>query len=586
VAASEVREVAVLGSTVDAREVPGTARPRTTLATWCLAAVPVAVLAQRAWALRWMNDDGVITLRVVSKLLGGHGPVFNAGERVESSTSALWVLVLSVGDVVLPLPLERIAIGLGMALTLVGVVLALLAARSLVAELHPGAVAVPVGMVVFVAVKPVWIFSSSGLEGGLVTAWLGACAWLLQRWSRGAAPLPWLTAVVVGLGPLIRPELAIYTVALLGAVLLAHRHNGWRAELRIVAWAAALPVAYQVFRMGYYGVLVPNTAIAKEASRSRWDLGWDYLRNFVDPYWLWLPLLVLAATAAVPLVSDLRRTGRRRHLLVAGAFVLGAAVQTLYVVRLGGDYIEARLLLPAFFAVLVPVAVVPVQRRYLASLLVVPWAVVSVLFLRSAIDDASFANRNLVTIDDYGWGRHGGVRQRDFSGEPGVYYNGRRLPGVRPQGDHDVVYASFGVGVSGYALRDVYVLDMLGLGDPVTAHFRLEERGLSGHEKNMSGPWFVARATEPGTELDADDIGPFPLPFPAFAMDHDVTAPFAERVADARTAIRCEKLEDFVESYTEPLTVGRFLRNIVDSFHNTALRIPFREREAVDELCR
>ena len=272
--------------------------------------------------------------------------------------------------------------------------------------------------------------------------------------------------------------------------------------------------------------------------------------------------------------------------VVAAAFLAGAAVQTLYVVRLGGDYIESRLLLPAFFAALVPVAAVPVARRYLGALVVIPWVVVSVLFLRSTIDDASFANLNPVTTNDYGWGPTGAVRRKDFSGEAGVYYDGHRLPGVRPAGGRDVVYASFGVGVSGYALRDVYVLDMLGLGDPVTAHFRLRERGLSGHEKTMPQPWFVARATAPGSDVDQEELGPFPLPFPVLAMDHDVTAPFDERVADARRAVRCDDLQDLVDSYTEPLTVGRFLRNIVDSFSNTSLRYPFREREAVAELCK
>ena len=580
------REVVVSGSTVEAPDVPSASRSWTSAASWCLLAVPVAFLAERAWSLRWMNDDGFITLRVVSKLLGGHGPVFNAGERVEAATSPLWVFVLAIGDVALPLRLERIAVGLGITLTLAGVVLALLAARSLAAHLHPGALAVPVGMLVFVAVKPVWIFSSSGLEGGLVVAWLGACALLLQRWARSDAPLPRWAAVVIGLGPLIRPELAIYTAVLLATVVVGSRRNGWPAAVRVVAWALAVPVAYQVFRMGFYGVLVPNTAIAKEAGSSRWDLGWDYLRNFVDPYWLWLPLLVLAATAYVPLVRDLRRARRRRHSLVAAGFVAAAAVQTLYIVRLGGDYIEARLLLPAFFAVLVPVAAVPLERRHLGALLVVPWVVISVLFLRSAIDDVSYANLNLVTANDYGWGPHGGARRNDFTGDPGVYYDGNRLPGVRPTGDHDVIYASFGVGVSGYALRGTYVLDMLGLGDPVTAHFRLRDRGLSGHEKTMPQPWFVARATAPGSDVDQSDLGPFPLPFPAVALDHDVTAPFDERVADAREAVECDELQDLVDSYSEPLTVGRFLRNILDSFSNTTLRYPFREQAAVDDLCR
>ena len=56
-------------------------------------------------------------------------------------------------------------------------------------------------------------------------------------------------------------------------------------------------------------------------------------------------------------------------------------------------------------------------------------------------------------------------------------------------------------------------------------------------------------------------------------------------MADARRALRCDELEAFVDSYTKPLTVGRFLRNLRDSFANTSLRYPFSERAAVAELC-
>ena len=52
---------------------------------------------------------------------------------------------------------------------------------------------------------------------------------------------------------------------------------------------------YQVFRMGYYAALVPNTALAKAAGGSRWSQGWYYLGNFVLPYGLYVPLAVFAA---------------------------------------------------------------------------------------------------------------------------------------------------------------------------------------------------------------------------------------------------------------------------------------------------
>ena len=90
-----------------------------------LLALPVVILAIGAWNYRWMADDGFINLRIVKQILAGHGPVFNAGERVEASTSPLWVALLTAGDLLTPLRIEWVAVLGGMVLTLGGLTLAL-----------------------------------------------------------------------------------------------------------------------------------------------------------------------------------------------------------------------------------------------------------------------------------------------------------------------------------------------------------------------------------------------------------------------------------------------------------------------------
>ncbi|HET7721937.1 MAG TPA: hypothetical protein VFK43_18345, partial [Acidimicrobiales bacterium] len=52
-----------------------------------LLALPIAFYAVRVWQRRWVTDDGFINFRIVQMVLAGHGPVFNAGERVEAATS-------------------------------------------------------------------------------------------------------------------------------------------------------------------------------------------------------------------------------------------------------------------------------------------------------------------------------------------------------------------------------------------------------------------------------------------------------------------------------------------------------------------
>ena len=111
-------------------------------------------------------------------------------------------------------------------------------------------------------------------------------------------------AFVAGLSVLVRPELALIGGLALIMMLIAAR--GWRRRALIVVAGGLLPVGYQIFRMGYYALLVPGTALAKDASGSKWPQGFVYLANFNEPYLLWVPAVLLLALAAVLLVTRTR----------------------------------------------------------------------------------------------------------------------------------------------------------------------------------------------------------------------------------------------------------------------------------------
>ncbi len=542
--------------------------------------LPVLVLAIAAWQYRWMSDDGFINLRIVHNLGTGHGPVFNAGERVEASTSPLWVGVLFLADLLLPLRLEWVAVVTGIVLTLAG--LTMMSAGA--ARLHERGARewlVPAGAVVLVAIAPSWKFASSGLENGLTVAWIGACTLALAPWAREPGRRLGLgTALLIGLGPVVRPELTILTLALLGVVLAFELGASWRRRISIVAVALAVPVLYEIFRMGYFAALVPNSALAKEAARPYWSAGWTYLRHAVDPYWLWIPLVVLALGAYLPLV--VRATSRRARWATA-AFAIAGVLDALYVVRVGGDFMQARLLLPALAMVCAPVAVVPLRRTTAAALLVVPWAIVAMATLRSG-DDAPQAygpaTRNAVTLSDFGF-EPGGPGLAWFDGS-GVWFIDHRLPGTPSR--HDPTVSNYGIGIEGYALRDTYLLDLLGLGDAFTSHLRLDRRGTVAHEKPLPFPWIVARTLQPGTPVTEAD---FRLPSLFFArlLDRPGNQPFAQRVADARVALRCAPIRDFLDHVTKPLTVGQFFDNLGSATANHSFRIPPEPREARRLLC-
>ncbi len=342
-----------------------------------------------AWQRRWIADDGLIVLRTVRNLLAGNGPVFNAGERVEANTSTLWTYLLALGGWVGgPMRLEYVALALALVLSVLGMALLMLGAARLYAPglLGRRAVMLPAGALVYIAIPPARDFATSGLENGLVLAYVGLLWWMMMCWSQGLRVRPpdatgnvvtaWFTgalACVAGLSVLVRPDLTLLGGLALIMMLIAAR--GWRRGMVVVVAGGLLPVAYEIFRMGYYGLLVPGTALAKDASGKKWPQGFVYLANFNRPYLLWLPAILLVVLVVLVLRMRsrpwwIRRAAPTGHgwlmrmvqspAAVVAFIVVGGLLQGLYWIRQGGDFMHGRILLTPLFCLLAPVAVIPV----------------------------------------------------------------------------------------------------------------------------------------------------------------------------------------------------------------------------------
>ena len=348
---------------------------------WASVAVVAVLFGWGAWQRRWIADDGLIVLRTVRNLLAGNGPVFNAGERVEANTSVVWTyLVYAGGWLTWPMRLEYVALVLALALSLLGLALLMLGTGRLFAPglLGRRAIMLPAGALVYAAVPPARDFATSGLESGLVMAYLGLLWWMMVCWSQAARGRPpgrvfiGALAFVAGCSVLVRPELALIGGLALIMMLIAAR--GRRRRVLIVVAGGLLPVAYQIFRMGYYGLLFPGTALAKDAAGDKWSQGVIYLSNFNRPYALWVPALLLAGLALVLRASARRRKGIHAPSSAHGPLarsvqsptavvvfiVVSGLLQALYWIRQGGDFMHGRVLLAPLMCVLAPVAVVPV----------------------------------------------------------------------------------------------------------------------------------------------------------------------------------------------------------------------------------
>jgi arabinofuranosyltransferase len=366
--------------------------PTVRISLWLSVVVIGALFAWGAWQRRWIADDGLIVLRTVRNLLAGNGPVFNAGERVEANTSTVWTyLVTLVAWIGGPLRLEYVALALALTLSVAGIVFVMLGTGRLYAPGLRGrqALLLPAGALVYIAIPPARDFATSGLENGLAMAYLGLLWWMMVCWSQGprinlrAAREPALNvttrsfdaalAFLAGLSVLIRPELALIGGVALVMMLVAAR--GWRRRLLIVVAGGLLPVLYEIFRMGYYGLLVPGTAIAKDASGSKWAQGFVYLTNFNHPYLLWVPLVLLAGLGLLLLgVRSLLWRKRGPAACIRGRWagivqsptavvvfmLVSGVVQAVYWIRQGGDFMHGRVLLTPLFCLLAPISVIPI----------------------------------------------------------------------------------------------------------------------------------------------------------------------------------------------------------------------------------
>ena len=142
-----------------------TARSLTTLSGVISAVVVAALGFYGGWQRRWMSDDGLIVLRTVRNLLAGNGPVFNAGERVETNTSTLWQYIIYIGALISGSRLETIALWAALVFTTVALFIAAVAT----AKLYQGnnRLLLPFGGILYISLPPARDFATSGLEWGL-----------------------------------------------------------------------------------------------------------------------------------------------------------------------------------------------------------------------------------------------------------------------------------------------------------------------------------------------------------------------------------------------------------------------------------
>ena len=278
-------------------------------------------------------DDAMISMRYAWNFAHGLGLVWNAGERVEGYSNLLMTLLMSLASLFLDRRLAVLAVQIaGIPTVLVTAWLA----RRVAAEVESGSTYRNLfGMLACAAVLlyfPLSYWTLMGMETGLLSLLILACAWFGLRWLRHArrADLTWMS-LAAGMAFLTRNDSILLSAVVFAYVaLVSYVRAGNSRQFIPIARAAGLValfiLAQAAFRLAYYGQLLPNTYVLKLTHyplNIRLLDGTRFVLEFLGQTW---PLFALAALAVW-------RAWRPERL-----FLLAITLTTIaYQVYVGGD---------------------------------------------------------------------------------------------------------------------------------------------------------------------------------------------------------------------------------------------------------
>ncbi len=291
-------------------------RASTMFRAWWVIALAALVLFGAVGAVfrAFTVDDAFISYRFARNVARGLGPVPNPGERVEGVSNLPWTVLLGAVARAGVAP-ERAAPVLSAlcGLLCVAGTLGLVAWRR-----HPagemGRLPLALGACIVAGGAPLALWSASGMETSAYALAIVVTLWLVHDTTlrRG---------ISAGVVAALRPE-----GILLAGALLAERSWRHRPAVRLgrmVAGVALVLVPLVLFRIFYYGDVVPNPVHAKAPGFAALGPGILYVTKLLLSY----PLLWIACLRRVPNGSSLRRR--------AVGLVL---VQMVFTVWVGGDH--------------------------------------------------------------------------------------------------------------------------------------------------------------------------------------------------------------------------------------------------------
>jgi len=286
-----------------------------------------------------ISGDAFITFRYARNLASGHGPVFNPGDHVEGYSNFLLMVLLAALHALGGLDIPATARVLGIACNLLAIVLTYGLCCKLTAGHRPTAL---IAALMVAASGCFAAYGPSGMETPLFTVLILAVVWSTINRC-------WLFAgLLIALATMTRPEGILLLLPALGWCVYSRpsRWQSLRPGLAVLGAASLLLAPWTLWRLSYYGYLLPNQIEAKRGMEFGHQImaGGRYLLGFIDYS---LPLVLpVVALAGLAFSKGLPR-GLKHSAAVDRLLSFTAALFVLFAVGVGGDWMPGcRFLVP------------------------------------------------------------------------------------------------------------------------------------------------------------------------------------------------------------------------------------------------
>lgn len=291
-------------------------------------------------------DDAMISMQYARNLAHGYGLVWNpGGDRVEGYTNPLWVLYMSIFHL-FPIVPSKISL-LVQASGAIFLIANLFWVKKIAEFISGGSTLVATGAVLLTAFYlPLINWSLQGMEVSVLTLLVSASLWQALQCIKSNRVQFGLYALL-GIGTLVRVDMLVPFLAILLFLVIAapqnrHQHLAWGGVVLIAC--VVLPT---LFRLWYYGDLLPNTYYLKMA-------GYPLLLRVARGAWVLLEFIWRMGWFVFLIPFSILVFRRDQTILLALCVFLAQVMYSIYV---GGDAWETwggsnryvSIVMPVFF---------------------------------------------------------------------------------------------------------------------------------------------------------------------------------------------------------------------------------------------